>query len=76
MYFFMEKQNTALLKYLKSGLEMALDDGSFDEYIRTHESTKHLIPINRWINTKTIKIPNPFLSPEADINNSVTGLIL
>ncbi|MCP4988092.1 MAG: hypothetical protein GY928_19205 [Colwellia sp.] len=66
----MEKQNTALLKDLKSGLEMAVDDGSFDEYIRTHESSKHLIPINRWINTKTIKIPNPFLSPETDINNS------
>ena len=70
MYFFTKKHNTALLHDLESGLEIALDDGSFDEYMKSHPSTKHLFPIQKWINTKTIKIPNPFLSPTTNSNDS------
>ncbi len=36
MYFFTKKHNTALLHDLESGLEIALDDGSFDEYMKSH----------------------------------------
>ncbi len=62
MYFFTKKDNHQLLKNIKKGLEMAIDDGSFDKYMKTHKSTKHLFPIAQWINVKTIKINNPFLS--------------
>jgi hypothetical protein len=70
MYFFTKKDNTSLLNDLSAGLELALDDGSFDEYMKSHESTKHLFPTDKWIKAKTIKITNPFLSDKTDTSNS------
>ena len=70
MYFFTAKENTKLQKILTEGLELAIDDGSFDNYIKTHPTTKHLFPITSWNNAKIIKLNNPFLTKNTDVNNS------
>lgn len=70
MYFFTKKSNIPLLNDLKTGLELALDDGSFDEYMKSHESTKYLFPTETWMNSKVIEINNPFLSHKTNTSNS------
>jgi len=75
MYFFTSPENTRLIQLIKSGLEKAIDDGSFDFYIKNHPSTKHLFPVTRWNNVNYIKLSNPFLPKETNINNSRYWLV-
>lgn len=75
MYFFTQKENKQLVAKLTRGLELAIDDGSFDRYLREHPTTKHLFPIDRWINNKRVDIPNPFLSAKTDPSNKRYWLI-
>lgn len=69
MYFFTQKSNKDLVEKLTKGLEQAIDDGSFDKYLQEHPTTSHLFPVSKWINSKRIDIPNPFLSEAANPND-------
>ena len=75
MYFFTSSKNTRLIQLIKSGLEKAIDDGSFEQYMKNHPSTKHLFPIANWNNVNYIKLKNPFLPKETNINNPRYWLI-
>ena len=70
MYFFVNKNNQQLADKLKRGLEIAIDDGSFESHMKQHPVTQHLFPLDKWIGNRMIKIPNPYLSEKTDINNS------
>lgn len=70
MYFFTSPQKTELTNLLKSGLEAAIDDGSFDQYIQNHPTTKHLFPLQNWNNVRYIKLENPFLPLNIDTTNT------
>lgn len=69
MYFFVNKENKKLANKIKKGLEVMVDNGTLTEYIKNHENTKHLFPLNNWRNVTTFKLYNPFLSKDTDINN-------
>lgn len=70
MYFFVNKNNQQLAAKLKRGLEMAIDDGSFERHMKQHPVTKHLFPLDKWIGNRMIRITNPYLSEKTDITNS------
>lgn len=61
MFLFVNKSNQVLARRLQVGLELAISDGSFDEHLKTHPVTRHLFPLESWINSNYIKIDNPFL---------------
>ena len=69
MYFFLNKENEKLAEILESGLEAAISDGSFDNYLKNHSTTKHLFPLSKWINTRYIKLDNPFLPDDTPTQN-------
>ncbi|TMP38842.1 hypothetical protein CWB96_09630 [Pseudoalteromonas citrea] len=70
MYFFIKKSNETLIADVTNGLNKAIEDGSFDDYMKNHQSTKHLFPLSKWKSSTVIRIDNPFLDPNRDINNS------
>ncbi len=61
MFLFVNKSNEVLARRLQIGLELAISDGSFDEHLKTHPVTRHLFPLENWINSHYIKIDNPLL---------------
>jgi len=69
MYFFTSTKNSKLAGFLKTGLEKAIDDGSFEEYIKSHPTTEHLFPLDKWINARFLKLDNPFLPKDFDTNS-------
>lgn len=69
MYFFVAKENIELKKRVEEGLLKIIDNGKFDTYIKTHDVTKHLFPINSWINVKILKLENPFIHNEEKYYN-------
>lgn len=69
MYFFTSPNNVKLTTILKSGLEAAIDDGSFEDYIKTHSTTKNLFPLSNWNKSTFIKLNNPFLPSNLDTSN-------
>ena len=69
MYYFVSQNNPILAERLRKGLEMAIDDGSFDHHLRYHPATKHLFPLDKWFSRRVIKIDNPLLPEGVDINN-------
>lgn len=70
MYFYTSPHNTKLRDFLTQGLERAIDDGSYDQYIKNHPTTKHLFPLSKWKKLKIININNPFLSTTIDTKNN------
>lgn len=70
MYFFTSPKKPEIASILKSGLEKAIDDGSFDYYIETHPTTRHLFPLKNWNNAHYIKLENPFLPSDIDTTNN------
>lgn len=69
MYFFVQKGNDKLEKILTDGLEKAIDDGSFDHLLKTHEVTAHLFPLEKWKDARYIKLDNPVLPKGTDTRN-------
>lgn len=70
IYFFTSPDNPRVKNILKSGLEAAIDDGSFDEYIKTHPTTKNLFPLTKWNKATFIKLNNPYLPSNIDTSNT------
>lgn len=70
MYFFVNKNNSELAKRIEAGLEMAIDNGDFDLYMKQSQVTRHLFPIDNWINVQYISMKNPLLPSNTDTNNA------
>lgn len=70
MYFFVSKDKPLLAKRIELGLEKAIDLGKFDQYMQEHKVTKHLFPIDSWVNVKYISMGNPLLPTNTDTKNS------
>ena len=69
MYFFVPPNQQELANDIKRGLEIAIEDGSFDNYFKNHQTTRELFPLSKWKNTVIIKIPNPTLSKDTPIDD-------
>jgi hypothetical protein len=69
MYFFTSAKNNQLANFIQKGLEKAIDDGSFEQYMKSHPTTKHLFPIEQWKSSRFIKLENPFLPEGLDTGN-------
>jgi hypothetical protein len=69
MYFFTSVKNSHLASFIEKGLEKAIDDGSFEQYMKSHPTTKHLFPIEKWKSSRFIKLDNPFLPEGLDTEN-------
>ena len=46
-----------------------INNGSFDEYLKTSKNTKKLFPLDKWMNVKIFKLKNPYLPIDSDPNN-------
>lgn len=69
MYFFVNKDNQELASLIRTGLDRAIDDGSLEKHMRTSEVTRHLFPLEGWINAKILVLDNPFLPKDTDIHD-------
>ncbi|VUD59739.1 hypothetical protein TDB9533_02753 [Thalassocella blandensis] len=69
MYYFVNKENTALAERIEQGLEKAIDNGEFDRYMRESPVTRHLFPIDNWIHMQYIALKNPLLPEDTDTSN-------
>lgn len=69
MYFFVSPKRKELFNRLTEGLKQAVADGSFELHMRRHPVTAHLFPIENWIHTPTVKIENPLLPKDTQIND-------
>jgi len=67
-YFFVSKLNTQLAKKIGAGLQMALDDGSFDTLFQRHFSEK--IQQAKLGSRKQYRLLNPLLPEATPIENS------
>ncbi|PHR72654.1 MAG: hypothetical protein COA66_05205 [Arcobacter sp.] len=69
MYFFFNKNNQGLKDRIEKGLRIMIENGSFDNYLKTSKNTKNLFPLDKWMNVKIFKLKNPYLPKDSDINN-------
>jgi hypothetical protein len=69
MYFFTSKNNLKLAKRIEDGLKKIIENGEFEEYIKNHETTKHLYPLNKWKDKTIYKLENPILPKDTDFKN-------
>lgn len=64
IYFFVAPDNQALHDALKTGLEKAMADGSYELLLATHPSTRDLFKTLHLNKRRLLKIENPFLTEE------------
>lgn len=69
LYFFVNKENTQLAEQLTFGLEKAIEDGSFLEFMKNNELTSSLFPLSKWKDKKVFNLPNPFLPKSTPFDN-------
>ncbi|MFC3120558.1 amino acid ABC transporter substrate-binding protein [Agaribacter flavus] len=68
MYFFVNKQNKTLAKLIETGLQRAIDDGSFDELFYSH--FQELLEDLNFENIKYFELSNPLLPMSAPTHKS------
>lgn len=76
MYFFVAKENIILSKRVEEGLLRIIDSGVFDSYIKSHSVTKHLFPIENWMDAKVFKLENPFMNIDKRYFNKKYWILL
>ncbi|MFM2317960.1 MAG: hypothetical protein RLZZ215_581 [Pseudomonadota bacterium] len=64
IYFFVAPDNQALHDALKTGLEKAIADGSYELLLATHPSTRDLLKTLHLSKRHLLRIENPFLTEE------------
>ncbi|MDX1473855.1 MAG: transporter substrate-binding domain-containing protein [Reinekea sp.] len=64
IYFFVSKDNEELATRLETGLQAAIDDGSFDEFFYNHPQIKRFLEEANLTERKRFVIKNPLLTPE------------
>ncbi|MBU3022377.1 transporter substrate-binding domain-containing protein [Aestuariibacter sp. A3R04] len=68
MYFFVNKSNPTLARLIETGLQMALEDGSFDAlFMATYQEILNAINLNR---RNIISLDNPLLPPLTPVDAS------
>lgn len=65
IYFFVNKQNERLALRIEAGLELAIEDGSFDKLFYNHPTTAEVLQKANLKNRKIFEIANPSLSPRS-----------
>jgi hypothetical protein len=68
-YFFVNKNNTELARDIERGFRIALEDGSFDEYMLNDPIIKDALPKANLKNRTIIHLKNPSLPPLTPIND-------
>ncbi len=63
-YFFVSKNNHRLAERLKTGLQLAMNDGSFDRLFFDDENVRWAVNIVKNHKRKVFKLDNPLLSKE------------
>ncbi|AYA63872.1 amino acid ABC transporter substrate-binding protein [Alteromonas sp. RKMC-009] len=67
LYFFVNKGNTTLARLIETGLQMAIEDGSFDAlFLSTYEDTLNALELEK---RTTIELDNPLLPPLTPVQN-------
>lgn len=69
MYFFTSRSNPQLAERIREGLERMIDDGSFEDFMRHHEVTQHLFPLEQWPGKVSVRLTNPELPADTDYLN-------
>ena len=64
MYFYVKKDNHRLHQMLLSGLEKAIEDGSFDELFYKHPMIRSAVEKTKFAQRITMRIDNPAMHPE------------
>lgn len=65
MYFFVHKSNQALAEQLEYGLELAIQDGSLNAFMKQHTISKYLFPLKQWRYKKYIHLENNYMSQDS-----------
>lgn len=68
-YFFVNKNNTELARNIEKGLRIALEDGSFDEYLRNDPSVGAALTKANLKNRIIIPLKNPSLPPKTPVED-------
>ncbi|WP_100642339.1 amino acid ABC transporter substrate-binding protein [Alteromonas facilis] len=68
MYFFVNRSNPTLAKLLETGLQRALDDGSYDALFQQHYQT--LVETFNLHERTIFRLDNPLLSEETPLDNT------
>lgn len=68
-YFFVNKNNTELARNIEKGLRIALEDGSFDEYLRNDPSIGAALAKANLKNRIIIPLKNPSLPPKTPVDD-------
>ena len=61
MYFFISPHQKQLATDIKTGLNIAVEDGSFDDFFQRNNITKPLFPLSKWRQSLILNLDNPFL---------------
>ncbi|TQV74044.1 amino acid ABC transporter substrate-binding protein [Aliikangiella marina] len=69
MYFFVNQENTALSERIEKGLNIAIEDGSFEKLFLSHPGSSEILAKANIENRKIFRLNNPVLPPETPINN-------
>lgn len=68
-YFFVNKNNTELARDIERGFRIAIEDGSFDEYLLNDPIVKDALPKTNLKNRHIIPLKNPSLPPLTPVND-------
>jgi hypothetical protein len=68
-YFFVNKNNTELAGDIERGFRIALEDGSFDEYLLNDPIIKDALPRANLKNRIIIPLKNPSLPPKTPVDD-------
>lgn len=68
-YFFVNKSNTKLASDIETGLRMALEDGSFNEYFLNDQTVRDVVENANLKHRINIALDNPSLPPKTPIHD-------
>lgn len=69
IYFFVNKKNAKLARRIKKGLDLAIEDGSFDKLFYDHPAIKKIFSESNLDKRTIFRIPNPLLTPQTPISD-------
>lgn len=68
MYFYVSRENTKLHRLIKEGMQLAIQDGSYDEFLFNDPIFKAAL-IDADVSKRTVvRIGNPFMHPETPVD--------
>ncbi len=70
VYFFTSRNNLQLAQRIESGLTKAIDDGSFLRHMQSHPMTKHIFPVEDWMQVRRyFHLHNTEMSEATDVKD-------